>query len=105
MIGLSRRYRSFLSHLFEGCSWDSIIVNEIEYIVTDRTGEGGAFAYLLSDVVNFIEEYGDGQVSYQDWCDELTPVVDRDVAIAVASELEWTLYYPGICQPILIGDY
>ena len=79
-----------------------ITVDGSEYIVTFGTGERATaegtacFAYDADDV-NDLESASD----YQAFCDAVSPVADRDLAIALAAREDWRLLEAGACNPVL----
>lgn len=112
-----------LADLLTACDVYSFRHDGSEYIVTvgteergyGRDGGGGcAFAYAVEDVSAWLTAWEDGTASYagedcdetpyQSFCEDVSALADRDLAIAMATLEGWRLTEAGSCQPVLADD-
>ena len=99
-----------------GASAQSVEINGLEYLVCSGTGDcdGGAFAYIASDVADWLDAT-DGTPDeapstdesgaaipggYQDFCDRVDVVETASVARAVRDALGVDIYHGGSCRPV-----
>lgn len=78
-------------------------VDGVAYVLTQGTGEGVDFAYDADEVEAWLDEREDAPADYSaDFCNDVTPTDDVDVAFALAKE-GYRLGRGGTCALILRG--
>lgn len=62
---------------------ESVLVDGTWYVVTSGTGEGYDYAYEVDDIDLDLDDLRDNEEwDYSMWCNGVTPIEDRTVAVA-----------------------
>lgn len=90
--------------LGEGCYATAYEIEGNRYIVTTGTGEG-CFAYDADDVERFLDrlEESGKAFDYADFCSDVSPNADRDLAEALATH-DVRICRGGSCMSVLEND-
>jgi hypothetical protein len=70
--------------LGQGCYATAYEIDGNRYIVTTGTGDG-CFAYDADDVESFLDDLDGAEFDYNDFCQDVSPNADRDLAEALAT--------------------
>lgn len=95
-----------------GISFSSALVDGVDLVITTGTGEG-TFAYDANDIgvesvrYDALSEADQDAYDYSaDFCDHVSPVDDRDTAVALATLEDIWIDRAGACTAVLTaGEY
>jgi hypothetical protein len=94
-MNIAKRLELFLG---DCCYAAEYRIGDETYLVTTGTGEG-CFAYHVDDVARFLVQCIES-ADYNDFCEAVSPVEDRDVALALAHD-GVRIDRGGSCMPVL----